>query len=205
VVLVDEAEVRALMTASWLRQMGYEDTFVLAELGSDTQVPQFPVLGYEPRPEIRIEPPELNALLAREAATVIDLSLSREYRRGHIAGAWFAIRSRLARALLTISLRGTLVVTSEDGILACLTAPELAALSDAPVRYLAGGNAAWSAAGFPLVPGEERMADDAVDLWLRPYEQPRAAEEAAMEYLTWETDLLPRIDRDGTARFGPVG
>ena len=49
------------------------------------------------------------------------------------------------------------------------------------------------------------MADDAVDLWLRPYEQPRAAEEAAMEYLTWETDLLPRIDRDGTARFGPVG
>jgi rhodanese-related sulfurtransferase len=205
VVLVDDAEVRALMTASWLRQMGYEDTFVLAELGSDTQVPQFPVLGYEPRPEIRIEPPELNALLAREAATVIDLSLSREYRRGHIAGAWFAIRSRLARALSTISLRGTLVVTSEDGILACLTAPELAALSDAPVRYLAGGNAAWSAAGFPLVPGEERMADDAVDLWLRPYEQPRAAEEAAMEYLTWETDLLPRIDRDGTARFGPVG
>jgi len=25
------------------------------------------------------------------------------------------------------------------------------------------------------------------------------------EYLTWETDLLPRIERDGTGRFGVPG
>ena len=31
IVLVDDAEVRAVMTASWLRQMGWRDVFVLGE------------------------------------------------------------------------------------------------------------------------------------------------------------------------------
>jgi 3-mercaptopyruvate sulfurtransferase SseA len=136
---------------------------------------------------------------------VIDLSLSRAYRRAHIPGAWFAIRSRLERSLAVIPPREQWVLTSEDGILACLAAPELSALTDRPARYLAGGTAAWAAAGLPLASGEERMADEAVDVWLRPYEQPRAARDAMNEYLTWETDLLPRIDRDGTARFSVSG
>jgi len=205
IVLVDDAEVRALMTASWLRQMGFGDVFVLAERGNETGFPKPPVLGFTPRPDLELRPAELDGLMMREAATVIDLSLSREYRRSHIPGAWFAIRSRLERALAVIALRGTLVLTSEDGVLAGLAVPELSALADLPVRYLAGGNAAWSAAGLPTTAGEDRMADEAVDVWLRPYEQQRAASAAMTEYLTWETDLLPRIDRDGTARFGGSG
>jgi rhodanese-related sulfurtransferase len=202
IVLVDDAEVRALMTASWLRQMGFREVFVLVETGSETTIPPPAVLGFAPRPDLEVQPAELDALMAREAATVIDLSLSRAYRRAHIPGAWFAIRSRLARALAAIPPREQWVLTSEDGVLAGLAVPELSQLTDLPVRYLAGGNAAWSAAGLPLASGEDRMADEAVDVWLRPYEQPRAAREAMNEYLTWETDLLPRIDRDGTARFG---
>ena len=31
IVLIDDADVRAVMTASWLRQMGWKDVFVLAE------------------------------------------------------------------------------------------------------------------------------------------------------------------------------
>ncbi len=205
IVLVDDAEVRALMTASWLKQMGFGEVFVLAERGTETGFAKPPVLGVAPLPDLEIRPAELDGLLEREAATVIDLSLSREYRRSHVPGAWFAIRSRLARALAVMALRGSLVLTSENGILAGLAVPELSALTDRPVRYLAGGNAAWSAAGLPLVSGEDRMADEPVDVWLRPYEHPRAAQAAMREYLTWETDLLPRIERDGTARFGGSG
>jgi rhodanese-related sulfurtransferase len=201
IVLVDDAEVRALMTASWLKQMGYRDVFVLAERGSETGFPEPPVLGFAPPPEAAIEPGELDQLLRREAATVIDLSLSRAYRRAHIPGAWFAIRARLERALAVIALRGTVVLSSEDGVLAGLAVPELAALTGLPERYLAGGNAAWSAGGFTLVAGADKMADEAVDVWLRPYEQTRAAREAMNEYLTWEVELLPRLARDGTTRF----
>ena len=99
VVLIDDAEVRALMTASWLKQMGFADVSVLAEAGTETGVPAAPLIG-EPAPaELAIDCSELAALIAREEATVIDLSLSREYRAAHIPGAWFAIRARLAQAL----------------------------------------------------------------------------------------------------------
>ena len=45
IVLVDDAEVRAAMTASWLRQMGWKDVFVLVETGRETGGTAAPVLG----------------------------------------------------------------------------------------------------------------------------------------------------------------
>jgi hypothetical protein len=70
-----------------------------------------------------------------------------------------------------------------------------------------GGNAAWTAAGYPLST-ENRMADEAVDVWLKPYEQARDTEAAMNAYLSWEVDLLDRIEKDGTTHFlhaRPIG
>ena len=131
---------------------------------------------------------------------MIDLSLSPAYRRGHIPDAWYAIRSRLEEALATIPVTGELVLTSEDGILAGLTVEEAQQLTKAPVSALHGGNAAWRAAGHQIST-EEKMADEALDVWLKPYERPNDTTNAMSEYLAWETDLLPRIARDGTTRF----
>jgi hypothetical protein len=69
-----------------------------------------------------------------------------------------------------------------------------------PSRYLRGGNAAWKAAGFTLST-EPRMADEPLDYWPKPYERADDAKGAMNEYLSWEVDLLPRIERDGTTRF----
>jgi rhodanese-related sulfurtransferase len=197
IVLVDDKEVRAVMTASWLRRMGWEDVFVLVATGNETGWPSEPVLGADPTPERRVDCTELAADLARGAATIVDLSTSRNYRAAHIPGAWFAIRSRLAEALGRIPLRGSLVLTSEDGVLAGLAAPEAAALTPHRVRYLAGGNAAWQQAGHTLTSDNANMADEPVDLWLKPYEQPGDPTAGMKEYLRWETDLLPRLERDG--------
>jgi rhodanese-related sulfurtransferase len=201
IVLVDDAEVRAVMTASWLRQMGWTDVSVLVEAGGETGRPAAPVLGSTLAPALRIDGDGLAALLARDEATVVDLSLSRDYLKAHIAGAWFAIRSRLPRALATIPLRGTLVLTSEDGVLAGLAAAEAQALVDTPVHVLDGGNAAWLAAGHALTADDPRMADDAIDTWLKPYERSKDTTKAMQDYLSWEVDLLARIARDGSARF----
>jgi rhodanese-related sulfurtransferase len=204
IVLIDDAEVRAVMTASWLRQMGFVEVFVLAEPGPETWAetgwPTSTVLGSEPPPELLIDCTDLSELLAGDQATVVDLSLSRDYRKAHIPGAWFAIRSRLAGALATIPLRGELVLTSEDGILARLAVGDAGALAHRPVRALRGGNAAWQAAGYPLS-AEARMADDPVDVWLKPYERPGDTAGAMSDYLSWETDLLARIERDGSCDF----
>jgi rhodanese-related sulfurtransferase len=196
IVLADDAAVRAIMTASWLKQMGWQDVFVLTETGTETGVPSLAMLGNPPASERGIDAAELSELVADDHATVVDLSLSPTYRKGHIPGAWFAIRSRLAHALSKIPMNGELILTSEDGVLAGLASSE----TRVPARYLRGGNAAWEAAGFTLST-DARMADEPLDAWLKPYERPNDTVNAMSEYLAWETDLLPRIERDGTTRF----
>ncbi len=202
IVLVDDAEVRAAMTGSWLRQMGWQDVAILAETGGETGWPKPPLLETDaPLPsDAAIDCASLKELLSRGAATVIDLSLSRDYLKAHIPGAWFAIRSRLAAALKKIPLKGALVLTSEDGVLAQLALAEAMALTAAPVRALTGGNAAWQAAGHGFS-GEAKLADEAVDQWRKPYERMGDVKAAMSEYLAWEVDLLPRIARDGSLTF----
>jgi rhodanese-related sulfurtransferase len=201
IVLIDDLAVRALMTATWLRQMGWKDVAVLAERGEETGSPPLPPLGPPPAAELRIDCAALAELLARRAATVVDLSLSRDYVKAHIAGAWFAIRARLEQALRKIAPHGTLALTSEDGMLAGLAAREAQGLVDCPLRFLDGGNAAWQAAGQPLTAADPRMADEPIDAWLKPYERASDAGKAMRDYLAWEVDLLARIARDGCVDF----
>ena len=200
IVLVDDAEVRAAMTGSWLRQMGWQDVAVLAEKGTEIGWPGTPMLKNEMRAGDAIDCAELSQLLKRNDATVVDLSFSRNYLARHIPGAWFAIRTRLARAFEKVPLRGTLVLTSEDGVLAMLAVAEAASVLGRPVRFLDGGNAAWQAAGHAFS-DEAKLADEAVDQWRKPYERAGDNAAAMAEYLAWETDLLPRIERDGSLTF----
>ena len=200
IVLIDDKEVRAVMTASWLRQMGWADVFVLVAQGSATSVPENTVLGMPAR-DAAIQAAELDSLLARNEATVVDLSLSRNYLTTHIPGAWFAIRARLAQFIQKTPLRRNVVLTSEDGVLAGLAVNEARAQTPLAIRYLSGGNSAWRAAGFPLTSENSLLADEPIDVWLKPYERADGVRQAMAEYLAWETDLLPRIARDGCAKF----
>ena len=45
------------------------------------------------------------------------------------------------------------------------------------------------------------MADEPLDVWLKPYERPSDHEAAMNAYLSWEVDLLDRIKQDGTTHF----
>ncbi len=122
----------------------------------------------------------------------------------HIPGAWFAVRTRLAPAFARIPIRRRLVLTSEDGVLARLAVAEASALTDRPVRFLEGGNAAWQAAGQAFS-SEAKMADEAVDQWRKPYDRGSNSEAAMRDYLAWEIDLLPRVERDGSVKFSSYG
>jgi rhodanese-related sulfurtransferase len=200
IVLVDDAEVRARMTASWLRQMGWQEVFVLAETGAEVGRPITPTLEAEIDDSAAIALAAFGELFASHAATVVDLSPSREYLKEHIPGAWFAIRTRLDRALQKIPLREILVLTSEDGTLAAMAVAEAQALLSVPVRCLAGGNAAWRAAGYELAT-EPLLADEPVDQWRKPYERSGDTKAAMRDYLAWEIDLLQRVERDGSLKF----
>jgi rhodanese-related sulfurtransferase len=196
IVVCDDKEVRALMTAAWLKQMGWPDVYVLPEAGSETGEPETILLGTA-SPDRAVN---FSVALATDNVSIIDLSTSPVYRSGHIPGAWFAIRSRLEHALAKIAPRGDVILTSEDGVLASLAVNDARALTERPVFWLNGGNAAWAAAGFPFSTAE-KMADEPLDVWLKPYERPSDNEAAMNAYLSWEVALLERIKKDGTTRF----
>jgi rhodanese-related sulfurtransferase len=203
VVLVDDTGVRARMTASWLRRMGW-DAAVLDGAELDHGLPAtkdeiFPLAGPEPA---TVAPSELQA----NPAVVVDLALSRQHRQGHIPGAWFAIRARLAEALDKLPAQGDLVLTSEDGRVARFAAAELR--TRRPVKVVAGGTAAWKTAGLPLETGMGRLASEPDDVALSARDRPPAERERYMrEYLAWEIDLVNQIARDADCRFrlAPAG
>jgi rhodanese-related sulfurtransferase len=212
IVCVDPARVRSVMTASWLVQMGWRDVFVLEPEGDDG----FAGWPTETGPHQRVVPglgawPMVTADAlaaspgsgaAQASPVVIDLSTSLRFRDRHIAGAWWAVRSRLAQARERIGPARQVVLTSEDGTLAQLAAPEAAMhWPEAQVRVLQGGNAAWLSAGLLVESGIERATTTLDDVWYKPYDHASDYEKHARAYLEWEVALVEQIGRDPTIRF----
>jgi rhodanese-related sulfurtransferase len=208
IVLVDDDGVRSVMTASWLKQMGCEQVYVLAgglagrALVAGDERPDIP--GLDRASAATISAAELKAALDNGGATVVDLAPSLAYEAGHIPGAWFAVRARLPGSLARVPRAPMLVLTSPDGILARLAAAELSTTAFAEIRILEGGTAAWRAAGLPLTKDREAMADTPNDCWRRPYD-PYAGEGARERYLRWEIDLVHQIEREGDVGFRVPG
>src|SRR5215471_6634913 len=153
VVLADTDGVRAVMTASWLKQMGWGDVAVIRledVPGSWVTGPHHPrALGLENARVAVISPDELQRRLEAGTVTLIDLEYSKLYRNGHIPGAWFATRTQLASALERLPPAEGIVLTSPDGDLARIAAAELARTAALPVHALEGGTHAWTMAGYP--------------------------------------------------------
>ncbi|MGI9606186.1 MAG: rhodanese-like domain-containing protein [Acidimicrobiales bacterium] len=205
-VLVDDNGVRATMTASWLRQMGWADAVVLRDgLGGGEPL----VTGEPPRVVVPRVPTISVSALAEQLASetdppvVLDLGTSLKYRdKGHIPGAWWGIRSRLAEARHEMGDVVELVLTSTDGQVAKLAVPEARiAWPDAKIRALAGGNKAWRHAGHDMEPGLTKPTTSPDDVWYKPYERSDAVEEHMQAYLDWEVALVAKIERDITVTF----
>jgi len=182
VVLVDSEGVRAVMTASWLLQMGW---------------PEVHVLEHAPRVE-EISPQELKAAAN---AQVLDFGTSLEYRAGHVSGAIFAIRSRLADRCEKLTENGIIVCTSPDGSFARFAAADLGGIARVPVKVLSGGTSAWREAGLPMETGETAAWEPNEDVYYKPYDRKSQVEQAMQDYLDWEVALMEKIGRDTDVRF----
>ena len=203
VVLVDDDGVRAVMTAHWMRQMGWDAAAMTLDMrveGHETGAWSPHVLGLDALAVPAIDAVSLQARMQAGAVSVVDVDWSRDYRDGHIPGAWFALRSRLDAALRALPAADAVVFTSADGVLARLAAADAQSMR-AGVFALAGGTKAWRAAGFPLEPGATRMATAPDDIRLRAREQEGGVEAAMRAYLEWEINLAGQMAADDDQRF----
>ena len=209
-VLADDTEVRAVMTAHWLMQLGLPQVFVLrggiggSGLGAQG-LDRGPVPARAPvAPGMpSISPAELKNLLDTPSPPlVMNVGVSRVHRQGHVPGAAWVTRGYLDRAVQAYPNAKDIVITSDSDAHADFAARDAAALwPGATVRRLEGGTPAWAATAFPL---EKDMpialcAED--DVWYKPYTDINAKPEAMKGYFDWEFGLVERILEDGDAHF----
>jgi rhodanese-related sulfurtransferase len=199
-VLCDDDDVRASMTAAWLRQMGWNDVFVIegglrGSARVDGEVPAAPSCS-----PFAVDAQDAAALWQSGRATLLDLSTSKEYRQAHIPGALFCERAALAQAIGQVQSERMVLLTSGDGRLAEIAAAKLG-LGAERLQTIDGGNGAWRAAGLPLESGVGNLPPRPTDVFYRPYDLAEDAEAAMREYLAWEVGLLDRLAGEPGLRF----
>lgn len=201
IALIDDTGVRARMAGAWLAQMAPWEVFVVeGALEGSLEVGPEPRVAAPSVPSVPVT--ELLAWRAMPGTVVIDCARSTDYRAGHIPGALWSVRGRLASLAAPLAAASRVVVTSEDGWLACHTLAEVAPLTGAPVAALAGGTVAWAAAGQRLAATPADPPDAlCIDVQLRPYDRTSGVEAAMHAYLEWEVGLPAQLAREGTA-FG---
>ncbi|CAG9950708.1 unnamed protein product [Clonostachys rosea f. rosea IK726] len=203
IVLYDTDGVRALMTASWLLQLGW-DVHVLEHGAS---VPD----DFPSATQASWQVPESGAIIVKDLKrlaepTIVDLARSPVYRKGHIPRAWFASGPELARDLQSAPGSGPIVLTSPDGKIAAANvdyARRSATDLSREILYLSGGTEAWTSQGN-LLETEHRWLSEPVDVYKRPYEGTENARKDMQGYIDWEHGLVAQIANDGIARFHVV-
>ncbi len=198
VVLVDDDNVRALITGVWLCRLGLRHVHELAGgLAAWTRsgrpaatVDEMP-LGWR---EASAVTPGLGAddvsrwLAAYAPVHVLHVDTSASYRRGHLPGAvwlprgWLEVRIGAVAA----SLDQALLLTCIDGAQAAFAAATLRRRGHVHVAWLQGGTRLWASAGRALESSALPPQDDEL---LPPV---RRDAQAMRDYLEWERRREPR-------------
>jgi rhodanese-related sulfurtransferase len=207
VVLTDNDGVRARLTASWLQQLGGYEVYVLDD-------PKSSLLesGPEPVRVLRsdtnavkwIEPSALAEQIDDADLKVFDIDDSLAFRKQHVRGAHF-VAATVVGDFLAIVQAKRLVLTSRDGVLASLLAPQIADAArqfDVDVQVLLGGNARWKALGLPTASGDAGNLTGQTDRRYGAYDvAPAEAPQEMRNYLDWELQLVAQLERDGSAEI----
>ncbi|SDP24539.1 3-mercaptopyruvate sulfurtransferase SseA, contains two rhodanese domains [Ralstonia sp. 25mfcol4.1] len=211
-VLFDADGVRAPVVASWLRQMGHDavvlDGGLQAGQAAGVRAPQGPTHEVTALPGTSAA--QLAAGLSDQSMLALDLRGSMAYRAGHVAGARWSTRARLARDLRGVPHDTTLVLIGDaDGDdPAELAVADLRALGFRNLRRLQGGFAAWRDAGHAVRQGADTLPDaQCIDYLFFVHDRHDGNKAAARKYLAWETGLIAQLDAQelATFRFPPAG
>jgi rhodanese-related sulfurtransferase len=192
IILIDGGEnVRAPVVASWLQQLGC-DAWVL-EGGAGAKLAGTPA-GTPALPDLpAIAPVDLKTLLERSQCTVFDLGPSMGFRKAHIPGSRWSIRTRIATDAL--GTKTPVVLVAEEPGIARVAATELLGAGITDIKLLAGGLSAWTGAGYATVASPDEPPDACcIDYLFFVHQRHAGNREAAQQYLAWEMNLMAQLD-----------
>jgi rhodanese-related sulfurtransferase len=196
IVFACDRMARATLTASWYRQMGFDEVYAVEGgtaawaargLSLETGLAESPPFGLDAaRSRVSLLSPP--ALQASNPPMVIFVDTSQDFARGHVPGAHWVQRGWLElRIAEVVPARATPVaVTCLDGRQATLAGATLKELGYQSVAVLEGGMAAWHRAGLAVEKGLTGVMAPPHDVVLSGPDRNFAD---MMNYLRWEEAL----------------
>ena len=200
IVLADSDGIRAPMVAAWLRQLGHtadvmpDDDAARAVFASAgiaaRRKPAFDVSRIRMR---EVSAQDAAAQVGSGSAIILDLRPSGDFRRGHIPGSTWSIRSIVADAVADTSK--TVILVADDPNLARLAALDLHEAGAGDVALLTGGIRAWEAAGHIRATAAAMPPDDdRLDFIFHTLGRNEGNLDAARAYIAWEVGLVDQLD-----------
>jgi rhodanese-related sulfurtransferase len=201
ILLVDGEQVRAPMTAQWLRQLGYEACVLEGGIAAAAGVIPPRLASLPHRLELAtISAVELAERLRNDTTLLVDLRPSMAYRKAHIDQAVWSIRPRIM-AMAADPTRAVVLIADQPEI------GDLAALDlyDAGFRdicLLAGGHEAACSSGLPVVASPDNPSDaECIDFLFFTHGRHEGNAAAARQYLAWEIGLIDQLDAQERGAF----
>jgi rhodanese-related sulfurtransferase len=195
IVLNDEDGVRAITTAHWLQQLGWEASVLIgiAANAVPRPLPQADWSGIE----------HINAQTAAqwlsEGAVALSADRSGDFQQAHPQGAQWVNRSRLQALPAQLQGAERVLVFAEALELARGVARDLSQ-AGLPVYVVNAGVRDWQAAGIEVVDGalEDGLRVDYL-FWL--HDRHEGNTQASAAYIAWEEDLPRQIGDHANGRF----
>jgi rhodanese-related sulfurtransferase len=196
IVFTCDRKARATYAASWYRQMGFQEVYVVdggtgawAASGRALAqgIPEELPSGYETAcGQVTLVSPQ--TLQASLPTTAIFVDTSQDFARGHVPGARWVPRGWLELWIGEIvpSKGEPLTVTCVDGRSAVLAGATLKDLGYTQVSVLDGGMLAWQKAGLPVEKGLSGVMAPPTDMVLSGPDRNFAD---MQNYLRWEEAL----------------
>ncbi len=196
VVFACDQKARSTFIASWYRQFGFDEVYVVeggtsawsaAGLDLEKGMTEEAPYGLAQARE-RVRPLSPQDLQATSPQVTLFVDTSQDFARGHVPGARWAPRGWLEFHIggLAPDKKASIAVTANDGTNATLAGATLMDLGYENVSVLEGGMAAWNRAGLAVETGLSGVMSPPTDMVLSGPDRNYAD---MMTYLRWETAL----------------
>ena len=196
VVFVCDRKARSTIVASWYRQFGFQEVYVVeggleawsaAGLDLETGMPQESVASLAEAGS-RVKPISPGELQVSTNQVIIFVDTSQEFAQGHVPGARWVPRGWLEFQIgdLAPDRDGVVVVTGNSAANAVLAGATLQEMGYSDVLVLEGGMSLWRQQGLPIETGLSGVMSPPNDLVAAGPDRNYAD---MITYLRWETAL----------------
>ncbi len=197
IVLADGEGVRAPVVAAWLKQLGCDVYVLEGGVNCGLKLPAPAKTSLPVLPKISAE--ELQHALAAGSCSAFYLGPSMNYRKQHVPGSRWSIRSRIVKD--AGNARNVVLIT-RDTVVAQAASIDLAEAGITDIKLLEGGLATWTNAGYTLEASPGIPPDsDCIDYLFFVHDRHAGNRDAMRAYLSWETGLIKQLDEQDKGSF----